>query len=127
MRDGGNRRGWGSCKSRAKRWSGQGGLGWAGVVGGWVKRGLKRDRQVRRGERNMVRHPYLILSGPWGVGHKARGEKERRAVRGRERVTKYVSERASTQRCDQGCTLSTLFSSYICYMTAVCECVTDLN
>lgn len=28
---------------------------------------------------------------------------------------------------DQGCTLSTLFSNYICYMTAVSVCATDLN
>lgn len=120
MRDRGNGRGRGSCKSRAKmEW-----LGWAGVAGG---SGLKRDRQVHRGERNVVHLSYLILSGPWGVGHKIRREKERRAVRRREMATKYVYEHASMQRCDQGCTLSALFSCYICYMTAVCESVTDLN
>lgn len=64
-------------------------MGW-GVGWGW---GLKRDRQVHGRERNVVHLLYLILSGPWGVRHKTRREKERRAVRGKERVTKYVDER----------------------------------
>lgn len=65
----------------AKRWSGENGLG----VGG-----LKRDRQVHRGEKNMVHLPYLILSGPRGVEHKTRSEKEGRAVRGGGRQSNKV-------------------------------------
>lgn len=80
---------------RTERWSVWLGLGW------WV---VKRDRQVHRGERNMVHLPYLILSGPWGVGPKTRREKERRALSGEEQsLSVSVPSR-----------LSSLFSSYIC-------------
>lgn len=76
----------------------------------------------------MVHLPYLILSGPWGARYiTGSGEKEEKREEGKDRVTKYVYE-LSTMWCrDQGCTLSTLFSNYICYMTAVCVCATDLN
>lgn len=104
--------------SQGLRWS-----GW-GLAGG---KGLKRDRQVHRGEREM-RFTFLILfyQALGELGTKQEGKKDRRAVRGRERGTKG-DERVFMQRRDQSCTLSTLFSNDVCYMTAACEHVTDLN
>lgn len=111
----------GEAASQGLRWSGSDGLGWRVGAG-------SRETDRCTGEREMWFTFLISFYQALGeLGTKTRREKERRSVRRREMVTKYVYEHASMQRCDQGCTLSTLFSCYICCMTAVCESVTDLN